>query len=121
MKTIRSLLLVACLLLAIFGCASPAAADVGTATLVSTSGEISQVAITDVAKLHDVFGRKGFDVSLRAFGGFRFDGGKATGGLALSHRMNVSREAFADLGLYGRFTQGRAIGGGLFVAVGWRL
>jgi hypothetical protein len=116
MKLIRSLLLIASGL----ALATITHAQVGTATLISAKGDVSQVATTKLATLHDFAGRKGLDLNVSAFAGFGFERGKAQGGIAVSHRLPVSRELFADLGIYGRFREGRASDGGLFVGFGWR-
>lgn len=121
MKRARSLLF-ATSILAMIAIIPAARAATDTAVLISARhGDVSQVATTDLAMFTDVLGKKGFNLDLKGFGGLTFDRGKLQGGLALSHRRPFSREAFVDLGLYGRFTDGRAADAGLFVAVGWRL
>ena len=121
MKRTRSLLFAASLV-AMIAIMPTVRADTDTAVLVSARhGDISQVATADLAKFTDVLGKKGLNLDLKGFGGLTFDRGKLQGGLALSHRRPFSREAFVDLGLYGRFTDGRPADAGLFVSVGWRL
>ena len=124
MKRYKSIALVVCslALMAVAG-AAPIQAPPDTATLISARhGTVSQVAVTPPLTLHDVLGKKGLNLDLRAFGGFNLsDAGRPGAGIAVSFRQNLSRELFADLGVYGRTQQDRKLDGGLFVSVGWRL
>jgi hypothetical protein len=101
----------------------PAQSPPGTATLVSARDlSVSQVATTSPLTLHDFLGKKGLNLDVRAFGGFNLSEGLRPGaGLAVSFRKDLSRELFADLGLFGRAQQDRKLDGGLFVSLGWRL
>ena len=121
----KGLLVLACLCCASLALASPIAAQSppDTATLVSARhGTVSQVAVTPALTLHDVLGKKGLNVDLRAFGGFNLsDAGRPGAGVAVSFRRDISRELFADLGVYGRTQQDRKFDGGIFFSLGWRL
>jgi hypothetical protein len=124
MKTLRfrSIALIAFGMIAMMAITPTARADTGVGTLVSAKhGDVSQVATTDLAQLTDTLGVKGLTVGVKAFGGLTFEGGKLQGGLALSVRRPISRELDADVGLFGRFTQGRASDAGLYLGFGWRI
>jgi len=122
MNIARSLAIFAIALIAILAITPNARADTGAATLVSARhGDVSQVATVDVAQLTDTLGVKGLTVDVRAFGGLTFADSKLTGGLALSVRRPISRELDADVGLYGRFTQGRPSDAGLYLGFSFRI
>ncbi|MGV3617949.1 MAG: hypothetical protein ACO1SV_21700 [Fimbriimonas sp.] len=121
----HGLFVLTCVLGASLALASPGAAQTppGLATLVSArDGTVSQVVTSPPLTLHDVLGKKGLNVDLRAFSGVNLsDAGRPGAGVAVSFRRDISRELFADLGVYGRTQQDRKLDGGFFVSVGWRL
>lgn len=115
----KRILLAAIAMIAIIPAASAQAAPGITYDL--TAKKVVFGATYDVgATLHDVLGRKGFDLTIRPLAGVTNDGGLTAGGVFVAP-INVSRELRLDLGLGGRVGAGEKPHAYVYLGFGWRV
>lgn len=91
--------------------------------LVSWHGNVSLTLTHRVGSFHDVLGVRGFDIAVRPFAGVNLGAGSSPtfgGVLAWERRLPLAKEAFANVGVFGQWTQpwsNRTFDGGIYVGV----